>query len=360
MNIIKFKDTFITDTSKVDFEWYNETLRGKYAYWIRCRYVVPLEAISQNMYVSFETTINNLIGETYYVLTQANNGYVYVVVSGNDLSENQKENAEVVTVVPSSPTSESAALIKTVRNVTHYIDLWDGDGSWVNSYIDVVETDRINDVSWLIKTNSYVPEGDITVEELKVFRTWLATNLLEISEWSDDDTHVLSYYAEGMSDEITKWLTIFGDSPISINKVGVSNCGCIGSGNLSSLYNESISMCDTLQIYRNNIKTSMVQLFSNVDMWSKLPGSFLNEIVRYLTGIITSNLPFEELNVFDSYKCGCTSGTDSAQVQAHGMLHDLIASFEWIIKNEVTGHKIFIQNSLFKWADNLYEKMEWS
>ena len=164
MNIIKFKDTVITDTSKNDFEWYNENLRGKYAFWIRCRYVVSLNDISQNMYVSFETTINNLLECDYYALSfnENENKYEYILVPINDVSENQAKYSTLVTSVPTNPDSESPALIKIDHHKIKYIDLWQGDYYWMNSYIDHVETDAINNIDGLKQSNNYVPTDNLS------------------------------------------------------------------------------------------------------------------------------------------------------------------------------------------------------
>ena len=50
MNIIKFKDQI----RPLD-DLFNTYLKGKYAYWIQMRYVVPFEYISQAEYIKYES-----------------------------------------------------------------------------------------------------------------------------------------------------------------------------------------------------------------------------------------------------------------------------------------------------------------
>lgn len=356
MNIIKFKDTYITDQ-----DWYNSNLRGKYAYWVRCRYVVPLDAIAPNMYVSYETTINNLLAYDYYVLTVSNSIYSYTLVSIGDITENQMRVAVLVEEIPSDPTSESPVIIKIDNSTVTYVDLWDGDYNWINSQIDYTGTDSVNDVNKYIVYNEHVPSGEITLDQLKHFRTWIAESLLSLGEYSENDTHMLEYYAGGMTDDIIKWLTQFGTEKITINQPSTSSCGCVGAGsNLSSLYNDSVSICDPIALYRSNVRAAMITLFSDITTWTDLPSSFLAEAIQYLEGIITANLPLASTSTpIDIYSCDCLKVDDLAQASAQTMLRELIGAFTYMIEGKVDGHKNSIANALSNWSVYLYEQMEW-
>ena len=402
MNIIKFKDTIVKDQ-----DWYNDNLRGRYAYWVRCRYVVPLDSITQNMYVSFETTINNLLGYVYYGLTENSGVYSYVNISEVNLSENQKNSAILVEEVPVDPTAESPVLIKLDHHVIKYADLWTGDYYWMNTYIDNTETDLVNSVDVFKSYNSYVPSVDIDPEELKRFRTWLAESLLDMNyvfyqwidteyvkvvnpsleimqtaeeytevpveeyeqyikvkelkviDWGDDNTHMLSYYAGGMYDDTLKWISAFSGVDVSA-KFGVpaGACGCGGGSNVSSLYNDSVAVCDTVSIYRKGIKNTMVSLFSVIDTWSELPSTFILRVKEYIDGIIQANYGLSVSDQSNYYSCECLNRT--GQDSALSILKQLSMAFEYIAKGELDGHKNFIINVLGQWSNQLYELMEWN
>ena len=317
MNIIKFND-IIADQSLIDADFFNENLRGKYAYWVHCKYVITLDSMDVNEVVELEKSSDeDIIDEL--------------------LSESIK-----------------------------YVDLYEGGGHWIytEGYIDWTKTNKINSVDKYITYNSYVPDDDITLEELKKFRTWLATNLLLFDDWDDNEIHMLEYYKNGMTDDTIKWLTEFGNTEYNIintNTVSQSSCGCNSGSNLSSLYNETLFNCDPLSVYKSNIKLAMVKLFSDIDTWvgdDKV--TFLEEIVKYLKGIIKANLPLVyTTSTLDIYSCKCLSDANYPQKQAQLILEDLINAFEWIINDDIKGHKNNIINSLMSWSSNLYEIMEW-
>ena len=410
MNIIKFKDTVITDTSKNDFEWYNENLRGKYAFWIRCRYVVSLNDISQNMYVSFETTINNLLECDYYALSfnENENKYEYILVPINDVSENQAKYSTLVTSVPTNPDSESPTLIKIDHHKIKYVDLWQGDYYWMNSYIDHVETDAINNIDGLKQSNNYVPTDNLSLDEIKRFRTWLATSLLDLNytfyewvdnsyevilvptlqqrlaaelvdevpsiegpayikvkdlnvvDWNDNQNHILNYYRNNMYDDTLKWISLYGGVNASvINNPTTSPCGCSGNSNISSLYNSGVSVCDTPYIYRAGLKQGMVELFSDISTWTRLPHYYLLTVKSYIDGIIQANLGL----VYDSsnnyYDCDCLNKGN--QDNGMAILRQLSSAFEYLANPDtLSSHKNFVLTTLNSWSSTLYEIMEWN
>ena len=408
MNIIKFKDTVITDTNKLEFQWYNENLRGKYAYWVRCHYVIPLNSISQNMYVSFETTINNLLEYDYYVLNLVDDEYKYVFVPINDVSENQSNRSVVVEEVPANPTAESNLYIKIDNSRIKYVDLWQGDYYWMNSYIDNVETDKVNSVDFYRQSNNYVPSDNISLDELKRFRTWLSTSLLDMNysfygwvdnsyllienptleqrqsavsvdelpstetysiikiknlsivDWTDDQNHILEYYKNNMYDDTLKWISIYGgmNTSLSINDK-VSGCGCGTGTNISSLYNSGVSVCDVPYIYKNGLKIGMVELFSNINTWTQLPSTYLLTVKKYIDGIIQANLGLVYDESSNYYDCECLNKNN--QDNGMSVLRQLSSAFEYLSDQEILpNHKNFVLTTLNKWASNLYEIMEWN
>ena len=308
MNIIKFTDTVVTGR-----DWYNSNIRGKYTYWVHCRYVISFDDIDEGI---------------YYELENENNEFIVSYCEENSIN---------------------------------YIDT--NNSEWINGYIDHSITESINSIEQYKHSNSFVPDNNITIDELKKFRTWLATNLLNIKiDLSDTDIHILEYYSNGMTDDTLKWLNEFGTIDIKYNNIIQNNCGC-GSGatNTSGLYNTSVSVCDPILIYMNNIKAGMVNMFSNIDFWKILNPDFLDEIIKYLNGILKANLPLVYLNsTLDIYSCKCLNDRDLASSQARGLLGDLIKAFELIKNNDIVGHKNNIFNTLHNWSLNLYEIMEWN
>ena len=410
MNIIKFKDTVVTDLSLKDAYWYNENLRGKYAYWIRCHVVVPLEAITQNMYVSFETTINNLYGYDYYVLTYNDVSYTYTynLASPIELSPNQKHRATLVTEVPANPNEHSPQVVKIDNSTVKYVDLWEGDYNWMNYYVDQTMTDTVNSVDVLKQYNNYVPDSDVTVDELKRFRTWIATSLLDmdytfyvynegsyyaipnptlderleakevnelpsedegvvkiknlnIVDWTENATHILTYYRDGMYDDILKWIEVFGSTYVSTgNSVIKNNCGCGSNTNISSLYQDGPTACDVPSIYRGSIKNGMVDLFSNLDTWSTLPSSYLATVKQYVDGVIQTGFGLTLDNPSQYYGCECIN--KSEQENGLAILRQLSVAFGYLAEggNAFSQHKNFIHSILNQWAKFLYELMEWN
>jgi hypothetical protein len=314
MNIVKFKDT-VAPLDLNNAAWFNEHLRGKYAYWVRCQYIVALEDVEINDVIGFEMDIDALTGGSV----------TYIDID---------------------------------------VDEWITD---TDLYWDDPETDAVNDVTKYIKLNTYVPDDDITIEELKNFRNWLAGKLLKVGQWNPDNTHILEYYRDGMKDDVVKWLTYFGTQSPTFSTVSSSQCGCNGNTNISSLYADGVGICNPETIYRSNIKNGMVALFSDIKTWSDLKTGdtpcLLDEIVKYLEQIIKADLTLvTESSPLDTFSCKCLGDINYAQAQAQAMLRNLIEAFNNIIDGDqaITKNKNKIITSLTNWATNLYENMEWN
>ena len=316
MNIVKFKDTVApTDMGLSDAAWFNENLRGRYAYWILCQYVVPLESIEVDTAIECEIDGVSVL-----------------------------DRAEV-----------------------KYLDIFDQEYAWVREpeYWDNKETDAVNSVEKYLRLNAYTPDDDITLDELKNFRNWLAGEMLKYGEWEPDTVHMLEYYANGMNDEIVKWLSYFGiQKPTVSSSFTSTNCGCSGTSNLSSLYSTDLTLtCDSLAVYKNNIKSKMIEVFSDIETWKGLRGSgLLEDIVKYLDNIVTVNLPLVSTgSTVDVFSCKCLGDTNYAQKSMQDILGSLAASFQYIIDGDdvIKTNKNKIATSLSDWATNLYENMEW-
>ena len=226
--------------------------------------------------------------------------------------------------------------------------------------------------------NEFTPDDDITIEELKVFRTWLAQILLAnepyIQERKDEDSlrMMLKYYAQNMKDDTVKALsfmapymearsivagvnpgTLLGMSGIKLN----SGCGCNGGG---ILYNgSSNTVCDPLSIYRNAIYNYMVEVFSDIHYWEAQTDICI-EMKKYIEGILKVGLPLST-SVIDPFSdCTCSSVDTDAEARYRKMLESLIQALEYIINGEISGNKLFINKAFNDWAVYLYEYMYWA
>lgn len=308
MNIIKLKDVIAPD-SLPWADYFNKHLKGKYAYWIRMKYIVSFDHMNHGSYVACEGNIENLQG----------------------------------------------------------VPLIDMDDLSILPFIDNMETDRINSTIDLRMKNKYVTDEDITIDELKKFRTWLSSEILLMDQTvegkpkymylSNTDMHILNYYKNSMYDETIKVLTEFGQKEVSyMDSLTKSPCGC--SGNVSTLYGTTMTECDPISIYRNNIYNGMVDMFSNIEFWLQWSPEFIGVFKRYIDNIINVNLPFNTSKLDAVFSdCGC--GGSTLQDDAISILKRLSTSLEYIMNNDVTGHKNYINDSLREWSSSLYEIMEW-
>lgn len=319
MNLIKLKDVI-----KEGDDFFNKYLKGRYAYWIHMRYIVPFDLMRHEGYVACEENIEKLL---------------------------KKEDGTY-------PKPYGCP----------YIDMCEDCGCNITKYIDIAETDKINCITLYKLHNEYVSDNDITIEELKKFRTWLATQLLKFDEnnkeeqchimYTDEETHVLEYYKKGMYDLVVKYLSEFGKTDINLNMISMDTCGCAGSSNLSSLYNTSLTICDTLAIYRKNIYNKMVEMFSPIDFWTKYPAEFIKEFKKYIDNILKCNFKLTKCDyISDFVDCGCDKTDEQAAMQV--ILRRLSQALQYIIDGSTRGYKNFINDALRDWSRYLYEQMEW-
>lgn len=319
MNLIKLKDII-----KEGDEFFNKHLKGKYAYWIHLRYIVSFDHMKHEGYVACENDITRLL----------------------------KKDDGTYPIPYGAP----------------YIDVYD-DSCEIIPFIDVKETDKINSVIEFARKNNYATDDDITIDELKKFRTWLATQLLsfdinnkgeQLYELFDsDETYVLTYYKNGMYDNVIKYLNTFGKVDINIiNNITSSSCGC-GRTDLSSLYNMGISVCDPLLIYRKNIYNKMVEMFSPYTFWKDYPIEFIKEFKKYIDNIINADFKLTKCSyISDFVDCGCEVSNEQENMLL--ILKRLSQSLSYIINNQIVSHKNYINDAFKDWATYLYEKMEWS
>lgn len=319
MNLIKFKDS-IHPTDDL----FNTYLKGKYAYWIQMRYVVPFECLDTKDYVLVEQNPNLLFDKNSNILVW---------------------------------------------------DMLDPKSTGLEAWINESDTEVANSIVVFERSNSFATDSDITTSEVKKFRTWLATCLLELDQDGDGNqlnsffdenfTHVLQYYANGMYDDVVKWLNEFGREEYQItNRVGKSTCSCGSSStNLSSLYNSEFANCDSLVIYRKNIYQAMVDKFGDYSFWEDIPYEFIAEIKQYVDNILNLGLLLETSTFASDYEdCICSSGSCSQNECSvnKNVLTNFSIALGYIVGGETNGNKNFIGDAFNDWAIILYEQMEWS
>lgn len=317
MNIIKLKDQI-----KPNDDFFNTYLKDKYAYWIHMRYIVPFESMDYAGYVACESDINKLL---------------------------IKEDGTY-------PSPYGCQYIDTQADCSIY------------NYIDMDVTNVINCVNDYIIKNEYVPDKDITLDELKKFRTWLASTLLKFDQnaegyqlydmYDNTTTIMLNYYKMGMIDETIQILTDM--KPFSESSEYNTQCSCCCSElNISDLYKTN-EICDPIQTYRLYIYNKMVLTFSDINFWVQFPKEFLLEFKKYIDNIIKVGLPLYSVEPLSNFSdCGGLSRQEREQNNNVYILNKLSESLNYLIYDELTGHKNFICDSFSSWSSLLYEKMEW-
>ena len=146
MNIVKLKDKI-----KPGDDFFNTYLKGKYAWWIHMRFIVPFEHMGVNGYIACEEDLRDLFRLPY----------------GTEFRD------------------------------TYDKEIWE--------YVDEDGTDAANLINTFKLHNQYVSDNDITVDQIKHFRSWLAQELLSMDVnnkgiqmydlFTSSQTYVLQYYA---------------------------------------------------------------------------------------------------------------------------------------------------------------------
>lgn len=228
--------------------------------------------------------------------------------------------------------------------------------------IDLTITEQINSIAKYLEYNKFsYSDDELTYDDVKLFRTWLAQTLYNIleDEADQDVLEMLNYYALEMNDATITHLIMFTPKTTVdvISPTYTTSCGCQGA---TSIQIYSLSDCDPIAIYRKAVYDKMVDVFSDITFWTERETELLQEIKKYVDYIIAKNLPLTTSDyISDLYDCGCLSDADSSQTRLMGYLKNLSTSLGYMIDGEITSHKNFISDSLNKWAVYLYEKMRW-
>jgi hypothetical protein len=312
MNIIKLKDIIMPDKHSIA-EVFNKYLKDNYAYWIQMRYIVPMSVMSHSDYV--------------------------------DCEQNEKK----------------------VSKFPH-IDMYSTECCMVNFveyYVDNEETDRANSISKYLINNEHVTDDDITISEIKLFRRWLALTILNLNKIMDDldpslklndaQTHILEYYANDMYNDVVRYLTTFGNKNPYMDPT--YSCGCCSQETLL-ITTSPINVCDSLTIYKENIRNSMIEMFSDINFWLIWSDDFILLFKKYIDNIIKVGLKINNTTspVIGLKDCTCDNVENNNNTN---ILNRLSNSLGYILNKEHNSHKNYIHDALYDWSSSLYEYMQW-
>lgn len=313
MNIVKFRDIYLeTNDSSLttsDIENFNANLRGKYAYVVNWKWVVPMSKMSETEFVN---------------------------ASVLDSSQGTED-------IPNNLIPFGAIQLDKISD-----------------YVDHSETEITNNVSRYLKLNEFVSDSDITIDDAKKFRQYLAEQLLAIKyAFVKGETQMLNYYKDNMYDSVVDSLTIFTENnQVQLSYIGKKSCDCLTTKGLQGQVVVN-GQCDPIYEYRRGVYSKMVELFSDYNYWIGLGGLCI-DFKKYIDAIIKYNLPLfisSNINVFDD--CTCASRTDSLQERGINAMKNLSLALQYIIDSDVDGHKNFINEALSVFASQYYERMYW-
>ena len=170
---------------------------------------------------------------------------------------------------------------------------------------------------------------------------------------------MLNYYREEMHDDTIEHLSYFANETEHdlISTTNKSTCGCQNNTQIFNQY--AISSCNPIYMYRKGVYEKMVSVFSDIDFWLKLNKDFLNEIKRYIDGIIECNLPLHTSQFSTTlHDCGCLT-RNNVQEERMQILKDLSSCFYFLATDNYINKKNHITLTLNNWASLLYERMRW-
>ena len=342
MNIVKLKDIILKEPcglSPEKIELFNTKFKGRYVHCINWTYLVPLEEMTNEAAIELSKEL--------------------CIDLFSDLKAMQKG-------------------ITTTTSIDKYPWFYLHE---LAEYVDENDTEKVNAIYKYIEYNSFTPDKELTLEQIKIFRTWLATVLFNLLSKEPDveknTIAMLNYYMNDMNDSVIDTLASFQvDMPqVNIYTAGVqgvtginilstvkkSSCSCTQSSTAALLAQpSSVSVCDPIAIYRRALYTQMVDVFSDINFWMQREKELLLEIKRYIDAIIKLNLPLTASQyVSELYDCNCLTSTDSAQERLMSILKNLSTAFDYMANDKVTGNKNFIGDTLNQWATKLYEIMRW-
>lgn len=378
MNIVKLKDEWFDATKVASTDnTYNKYFANKYVLAPRFSYLFTLESLSLEDYILIEKYgIKDFVpSELEYEVDPETDEFV---LEDESVAKKIKEVPYITIVVP---TPEGDVEIEEVIGLEY---------TPYESKVNTEGTLAANSISRFISENNYISDVDISIDELRNFRTWLATSLLQLEEYDnstfwneeyeEDVDTMLHYYAENMYDAVIRAFNALNMYATTLNfsSAVTSSCGCTSNvnGNIAKtlatltgnsqlmqtldLSNITIANCDPIEMYRRYIYNCMVATFRETSFWSDKPKAFIFDFARYIRGIIDNNFPLYQSNYLSTFAdCGCLNDANSNQATLIAILEALYKSLMYIYNDEISGHKNYIADSLYNWASKLYEKMIW-
>ena len=214
--------------------------------------------------------------------------------------------------------------------------------------------------------NNFSTDEDMTTDQVKRFRTWLAKTLLELdckddgtpkySFYDEDTTEMLHYYARGMYNDVIKSLDKIPAEYV-VSDLKSTRFGCDTCSDLSSPYKAGGEKCNPVESYRKYLYKKMTKVFSDTDFWLDIPTNIIALFKQYIDNIIRLNLPLEKSPYVSQFSdCSCL---DSGQMAKRDILNRLSKALFFIIMDSAHGNKNFIKDAFMDWAIDLYENMEW-
>lgn len=330
MNIVKFKDVMIEgeDLERLEkAELFNELYRGKYCYCVNWKWCILMEDIDNTEFIRYSVT----------------------------------------DAVPAD---------------IDFLDL-----ELYTDYVDREATEKVNRMDAYILSNNYIP-SDFTLDQIKKFRTFVASALLANSQLWDDEydatitdkiTHMLLYYKNGMWDTVIKMLASFSDYTSGISLSGTyTDCGCGGTTAAGTIKDSAgiyktqtgcgcssanaalllTNTCDCTELYRTSIRNFMIDVFSDWKFWDRVSEIVVPDMIAMLKAILEAGLPLS-FTTTDVVYGDCSCMNNNTDETGKIIVANLIKALEYIRDEAVVAHKNFIKNSLYAWASKLYERMEW-
>lgn len=265
-----------------------------------------------------------------------------------------------------------------VHSIDDVIDMNDWQTPLVGFQFWVDEEETMKNINKEIARASYLnnfrPDDDITLDELMVFRTWLARTLLDNEYYIDerDDRSVLitmlEYYASNMYNETIKSLAdmskFMDEAPIVIgsstfNTLIKTNAGCACNGGTPAIQTLATGVaCDPIQMYRNAMYNYMVKTFSDIHYWMDQV-EICQEMKKYIDGIIKAGLPLRSMIVDPFADCSCSTINGEEDRRYRTILQNLSNALSMIIEENTSGNLNTIYTAFNQWASYLYEYMYW-
>ena len=146
MNIVKLKDIILDEScglSSDKIELFNTQFKGRYVHCINWKYLIPLEAMDNEAAIELSKKLCI------------------------DLLE------------PTVAVDDLQAIQKDITTTTSIDQPWFYLSELTN-YVDENDTEKVNAIYKYIEYNSFTPDKELTLEEIKKFRTWLATVLFNL------------------------------------------------------------------------------------------------------------------------------------------------------------------------------------